>query len=105
MRNKLKIILNHKLNRRYKHILRLETVKRTKKGLSVSRAKEKNLINDKFRKDIKDRSESIQNNLNNFDNDMQKEKDNSIYTIRWNILKGRILFFLLVCPILNYIFV
>lgn len=37
---------------------------------------------DKFCKDIKDRSESIQNNLNNFDNDIQKEKDNSIYTIR-----------------------
>ena len=30
--NKLKIILNHKLIRRYKHILGLETVKRTKKG-------------------------------------------------------------------------
>ena len=43
--NKLKIILNHKLIRRYKHILGLETVKRTKKGLSVSRAKEKNLTN------------------------------------------------------------
>ena len=28
-------------------------------------------------KDIKARSESIQNNLNNFDKDMQKEKDNS----------------------------
>ena len=43
--NKLKIILNHKLIRRYKHILGIETVKRTKKGLSVSRAKEKNLTN------------------------------------------------------------
>lgn len=43
--NKLKIILNHKLIRRYKHILGLETIKRTKKGLSVSRAKEKNLMN------------------------------------------------------------
>ena len=43
--NKLKIILNHKLSRRYKHILGLEIVKRTKKGLSVSRAKEKNLTN------------------------------------------------------------
>ncbi len=31
--------------RRYKKILGLETVKRTKKGLSVSRAKEKNLTN------------------------------------------------------------
>ena len=37
--------LNHKLIRRYKHILGLETIKRTKKGLSVSRAKEKNLNN------------------------------------------------------------
>lgn len=43
--NKLGIILNHKLIRRYKHILGLETIKRTKKGLSVSRAKEKNLTN------------------------------------------------------------
>lgn len=43
--NKLKIIFNHKLIRRYKHILRLETVKRTKKGLSISRVKEKNLTN------------------------------------------------------------
>lgn len=43
--NKLKIILNHKLIRRYKKILGLETIKRTKKGLSVSRAKEKNLTN------------------------------------------------------------
>ena len=31
--------------RRYKNILGLETVKRSKKGLSVSRAKEKNLKN------------------------------------------------------------
>ena len=37
--------LNHKLIRRYKHILGLETIKRTKKGLSVSRSKEKNLNN------------------------------------------------------------
>ena len=43
--NKLKLVLNHKLIRRYKHILGLETIKRTKKGLSVSRAKEKNLTN------------------------------------------------------------
>ncbi len=43
--NKLKIVLNHKLIRRYKNILGLETVKRTKKGLSFSRAKEKNLAN------------------------------------------------------------
>ena len=39
------LILNHKLIRRYKHILGLETIKRTKKGLSVTRAKEKNLTN------------------------------------------------------------
>ena len=45
IQNKLGIALNHKLIRRYKHILRLETIKRTKKGLSVSRAKEKNLAN------------------------------------------------------------
>ena len=32
---------------------------------------------DKYCKDIKDRSESIQNNLNDFDKDIQKEKDNS----------------------------
>ena len=31
---------------------------------------------DKYCKDIKDRSESIQNNLNNFDKVVQKEKDN-----------------------------
>lgn len=31
--------------RRYKHILGLETIKKSKKGLSVSRAKEKNLTN------------------------------------------------------------
>lgn len=43
--NKLKIVLNHKLIRRYKHILGLETVKRTKRGLSVSRSTEKNLTN------------------------------------------------------------
>ena len=35
---------------------------------------------DKYCKDIKERLELIQNNLNNFDKDMQKEKDNiSIY--------------------------
>ena len=39
------LILNHKLIRRYKHILGLETIKRSKKGLSVFRAKEKNLKN------------------------------------------------------------
>ena len=43
--NKFGIILNYKLIRRYKHILGIITVKRTKKGLSVSRAKEKNLTN------------------------------------------------------------
>lgn len=32
---------------------------------------------DKYYKDIKAKSESIQNNLDNFDKDMQKEKDNS----------------------------
>ena len=32
---------------------------------------------DKYGKDINDSSESIQNNLNNFDKNMQKEKDNS----------------------------
>lgn len=31
--NKLEIILNHKLIRRYKNILRLETLKRTKKRI------------------------------------------------------------------------
>lgn len=45
IKNKLKINLNHKLIRRYKHILGLETLKRTKKGLSVTKAKEKNLTN------------------------------------------------------------
>ena len=39
------LVLNHKLIIRYKHILGLQTIKRTKKGLSVSRAKEKNLVN------------------------------------------------------------
>ncbi len=39
------IVLNHKLIVRYKKILGLQTLKRTKKGLSVSRAKEKNLAN------------------------------------------------------------
>ena len=32
---------------------------------------------DKYCKKIKKRAESIQNNLNNFDKDIQKEKDNS----------------------------
>ena len=45
IQNKLGLILNHKLIRRYKNILNLTTIKRTKKGLSVSRAKEKNLTN------------------------------------------------------------
>ena len=43
--NKLKIVLNHKLIRRYKRILGLETVKRTKKGLANMKSKEKNLTN------------------------------------------------------------
>lgn len=43
--NKLKVVLNHKLIRRYKNILGLETVKRTKKELSVFRAKERKLTN------------------------------------------------------------
>ncbi len=43
--NKLNIVLNHKLIIRYKHILGLETIKCTKKGLCVYKAKEKNLIN------------------------------------------------------------
>lgn len=34
-------------------------------------------FNEQKHKDIKARSESIQNNLDNFDKDMQKEKDNS----------------------------
>lgn len=42
---KLGIVYNHKKIRRYKHILGLETIKRTRKGLAVSRAKEKNLTN------------------------------------------------------------
>lgn len=45
IKNKLGLILNHKLIRRYKKILGLETIKRSKKGLSVQKAKEKNLIN------------------------------------------------------------
>lgn len=45
IQNKYGIIYNHKKIRRYKKILGLETVKRSKKGLSVSRAKEKNLAN------------------------------------------------------------
>ena len=45
IKNKLKINLNHKLIRRYKNILNLQTIKRSKKGLSVTNAKEKNLNN------------------------------------------------------------
>ena len=37
---------------------------------------------DKYCKDIKDRSESMQNNLDNFDKDIQKEKENSINNTR-----------------------
>ena len=36
IKNKLKINLNHKLIRRYKNILNLQTIKRSKKGLSVT---------------------------------------------------------------------
>lgn len=39
--NKLGIILNHKLIRRYKHILGLETVKRTKKRIISFKGKRK----------------------------------------------------------------
>ena len=45
IQNKLGIVFNHKKIRRYKQILGLETVKRSKKGLSVSKSKEKNLMN------------------------------------------------------------
>jgi len=37
----------------------------------------KNFIYDKYYKEIIKRAEGIQNNLNNFDKDIQKEKDNS----------------------------
>ena len=37
---------------------------------------------DKYCKDIKERLELIQNNLNNFDKDIQKEKENSINNTR-----------------------
>lgn len=43
--NKEKRPFNHKKVRRYKQILGLVTIKRTKKGLSASKAKEKNLTN------------------------------------------------------------
>jgi len=36
---------------------------------------------DKYCKDIAKRSDSMQNNLNNFDKDIQKEKDNSRYLL------------------------
>ena len=45
IQNKLGLTLNHKLIRRYKNILNIITIKRTKKGLSVSKSKEKNLVN------------------------------------------------------------
>ena len=32
---------------------------------------------DKYCKDIKERAKSMQDNINNFDKDIQKEKDNS----------------------------
>ncbi len=41
--NKLKIVLNHKLIRRYKHILGLETVKRTKKDYQLLEQKKRTL--------------------------------------------------------------
>ena len=37
---------------------------------------------DKYCKDIKERLELIQNDLNNFDKDIQKEKENSINNTR-----------------------
>ena len=37
---------------------------------------------DKYCKEITKRAEGIQNNLNNFDKDIQKEKDNSIINTR-----------------------
>lgn len=39
--NKFKLILNHKLIRRYKHILGLETIKRSKKGIISIKSKRK----------------------------------------------------------------
>lgn len=41
--NKLEIILNHKLIRRYKNILRLETLKRTKKDYQFLEQKKRTL--------------------------------------------------------------
>ena len=41
-----------------------------------------NTYYDKYCKDIKDRSEFMQNNLDNFDKDIQKEKENSINNTR-----------------------
>ena len=41
--NKLKLILNHKLIRRYKNILGLETVKRTKKDYLFQKQKKRTL--------------------------------------------------------------
>ena len=37
IQNKLGLVLNHKLIRRYKHILNVITIKRTKKGFLNSR--------------------------------------------------------------------
>jgi len=45
IQNLYNLSLNHKLIRRYKYILGLQTIKRSKKGLQVTRAKEKNLVN------------------------------------------------------------
>lgn len=55
------LILNHKLIWRYKHILNIITIKRTKKGLSVSRAKEKNLVNKDSYKNLKPNKDAIVN--------------------------------------------
>ena len=45
IQRKFGLILNHKLIRRYKNVLNIITIKRTRKGLAFSRAKEKNLAN------------------------------------------------------------
>ena len=43
IQNKLNLVLNHKLIRRYKNILDLETVKRTKKGYQFQVQKKRTL--------------------------------------------------------------
>lgn len=45
IQKKFGLILNHKLIRRYKNVLNIITIKRTRKELAFSRAKEKNLVN------------------------------------------------------------